>query len=236
MFETFLIQPIYNGFVALIGVMPQGDVGLAIIATTLIFRAVFYPAFTSSIRTQMGMQAVQPELDEINKKYKDKPEERTRRTMELFRERKIRPFAVFFTLLIQLPVFFALYLVFFREGLPAINEALLYPFVAVPQLVSVDFFGIMNLLAEHNIPLAILVGATQYAAIRLTILRMGNGAANLSPERAAAQKIQRQIMLYFLPALMTGFSYAFPAGVGLYFMAGNLVSLAQEWWVKHRGV
>ena len=68
MFETFFIQPIYNGFIFLIGVMPQGDVGLAIIALTIVVRAVFYPAFTASIRTQGGMQAIQGPLDEKKKK------------------------------------------------------------------------------------------------------------------------------------------------------------------------
>jgi membrane protein insertase Oxa1/YidC/SpoIIIJ len=58
--------------------MPGGDVGLAIITLTILVRAVFYPAFAASIRTQMGMQAAQAELDEINKKYKDNAEERAR--------------------------------------------------------------------------------------------------------------------------------------------------------------
>lgn len=236
MFETLLVQPLYNGLVSLIGVMPHGDVGLAIIAATLIVRAVFYPAFTASIRTQMGMQAIQPELDEINKKFKDDPQERTRRTMALFREHKVRPFAGLLALLVQLPVFFGLYIAFFREGLPTINHELLYSFVSAPTMIATDFFGIMDLLAPYNVPLALIVGGTQYAAIRLTLGRMKNGSNGLSPERAAAQKVQQHIMLYFLPALMMGFSFFFPAGVGLYFTAGNLVSLGQEWIIKRRGV
>ena len=59
MFQTVLIQPIYNLFILLVGVMPHGDAGLAIVALTLLMRAALYPVFTSSIRTQMGMQAMQ---------------------------------------------------------------------------------------------------------------------------------------------------------------------------------
>ena len=234
MFETFLIQPIYNGFIFLIGVMPQGDVGLAIIALTIVVRAVFYPAFTASIGTQMGMQAIQGPLDEINKKYKDNPEEKTRRTMALFKEHKVRPFAGFVALLVQIPVFFALYLAFFKEGLPAINQELLYSFVSAPDAVSTSFFGILDMLAPHNIPLAIIVGATQYAAIRLTLTRMKNGTTAATAERATAQKMQQHMMLYFMPALLAGISYTFPAAVGLYFTAGNLISLAQEYLIKHQ--
>lgn len=236
MFETFLIQPIYNGFIFLIGIMPQGDVGLAIIALTIIVRAVFYPAFTASIRTQMGMQAIQGDLDEINKKYKDSPEERTKRTMALFKEHNVRPLAGFVALLVQIPVFFALYLAFFQEGLPAINQELLYAFVSAPTMVSTNFFGLLDMLTSHNIPLALIVGATQYAAIRLTLTRMGNKNTTISPERATAHKMQQNMMLYFMPALLAGISYTFPAAVGLYFTAGNIILLAQEWWIKHRGV
>ena len=71
MFETILIAPLYNAFIFLIGIMPGGSVGLAIIAMTIVVRAVFYPAFSASIRTQMAMAAIQGDLDEINKKYKD---------------------------------------------------------------------------------------------------------------------------------------------------------------------
>ncbi|MDO8518455.1 MAG: membrane protein insertase YidC, partial [bacterium] len=129
MFTTFLTQPIYNGFVFLIGVMPQGDVGLAIIALTLVIRIIFYPAFTSSIRTQMGMQQVQGQLDEVNKKYKNDKDARARATMQLFKDNNVKPFSGFLALLVQIPVFIALYFAFFNQGLPTIATELLYSFV-----------------------------------------------------------------------------------------------------------
>ena len=132
MFGTILINPLYNVFIFLIGIMPGGDVGLAIIVMTLVVRAVFYPAFTASIRTQMGMQEAQAELDEINKKYKDNSDEKAKRTMELFKERNIRPLAGFVALLVQIPIFIALYYAFFREGLPHIATNILYSFVQAP--------------------------------------------------------------------------------------------------------
>ena len=127
-FQTLLLQPIYNLFVLLIGYMPGGDAGLAIIALTLIIRAVFYPAFSASIRTQMGMQRVQGELDEINKKYKDNSDEKAKRTMALFKEHKIRPFGSLLALLIQLPVFFALSYTFFPRGITENSYQAALPF------------------------------------------------------------------------------------------------------------
>ncbi len=233
LFTTFLTQPIYNGFIYLIGVMPQGDVGLAIIAMTLVIRIIFYPAFTSSIRTQMGMQAVQGELDAINKKYKDDKDERAKQTMQLFRDNNVKPLSGFLALLVQIPVFIALYFAFFKQGLPDIATTLLYPFVAVPTAVSTTFFGFIDLLAPHNIFLAVLVGGSQYVVTHLSLGRVAGGAKNtLAPEKAAAQKMQKRIMLYFLPALMATLSYSLPAAVGLYFVATNAFSVGQEWFIR----
>jgi YidC/Oxa1 family membrane protein insertase len=213
--------------------MPGGDAGLAIIALTLIIRAVFYPAFSASIRTQMGMQRVQGELDEINKKYKDNSDEKAKRTMALFKEHKIRPFGSLLALLIQLPVFFALSYTFFREGLPKIATKLLYPSVPVPMHVDVEFLGFLNLLAAHNILLALVVAALQYFVASLSLSRMsGASKVALSKDKEAALKMQQQMMRYALPAMMGVLAYTLPAAVGLYFATTNAVSLGQEWLIR----
>ncbi len=232
MFEDLLIKPLYNGFVFLIDVVPGGDVGLAIITLTLIVRAVFYPAFAASIRTQLAMAAVQPEIDEINRKYKDNREERARRTMALFKEKKVRPLAGLIALLVQIPIFIALYFVFFREGLPNIDLSLLYSFVEVPAMVQTNFLGFVDLLAIHNAPLAAIVGGTQYLVTKLSLARTPAKAA--TPEAEMAHSLQRTLMLYMLPGLMTVLTYFFPAGVGLYFLTGNVVSILQEMYIKRQ--
>ena len=234
MFHTLLINPFYNAFIFLVGIMPHGDVGLAIIAMTLVMRAVFYPLFASNIRTQMGMQAVQGELDEINKKYKDNAEERGRRTMELFKEHKVRPFSAFLALLVQIPVFIALYYAFFREGLPKIATNLLYPFVHVPAVVNTEFLGFLNLLQPHNIILAIIVAALQFAVVRFSLSRIKKPATATPSEKDKAMQMQQQIMMYFLPAIMGVVSYSVPAAVGIYFSAGSIFSLAQEWVIRRQ--
>ncbi|MBP7770513.1 MAG: membrane protein insertase YidC [Candidatus Pacebacteria bacterium] len=226
MFTTFLVQPIYNLFVFLIGHMPQGDTVLAIVVLTLIMRAVLYPIFTSSIRTQMGMQAMQPDLDAAEAKYKNDKEALTRERLALLKKHKVNPFAGFGALIIQLVVLIALYFALFREGFPVIDESLLYSFVSMPAQVSTVFFGLFDILTPHNIVLAILVGLTQYLAIRLTLRRTPSPT---NPEKEAAHKMQSALMLYFMPALMAIVSYTFPAAVGVYFVTGNLVSVFQEW-------
>lgn len=232
MFQTYLIEPLYNAFIFLIGIMPGGDVGFAIIAMTLLIRIVFYPAFASNIRTTMGMQAAQAELDEINKKYKDDSEERARQTMALFKERGIRPFASILALVVQIPVFIALYFAFFREGLPKVDTAILYSFVHVPAVVNTTFLGLLNLLTPHNVLLCIVVGMLQYLVARLSLMRTNQVVQKTKDEKQTAKHMQQQMMLYFLPALMVFISYSLPAAVGLYFATGNVVSLGQEWLIR----
>lgn len=231
MFTTFLVQPIYNLFVFLIGLMPQGDAVLAIVVMTLIMRAVLYPVFTASIRTQMGMQAMQPDLDAAEEKYKGDKEALTRERMALLRKHKVNPFAGFGALIIQLVVLIALYFALFREGFPAIDQSLLYSFVQMPAQVSTTFFGLVDILSPHHAVLALLVGITQYVAIRLTLRRTPSPT---HPDKQMAHRLQSQMMLYFMPALMAVVSYTFPAAVGVYFVTGNLVSIFQEWILKHQ--
>lgn len=231
MFETYLVQPIYNAFVAIVGVMPGYDAGLAIISLTFIMRVILYPVFTASIRTQIGMSAMQPELEEVKEKYKKDRERLAREQLALFKKYKVNPLAGFAALFIQLAVVIALYFALFHEGFPAIDHDLLYSFVQAPAAVSTSFFGLIDLLAPNHILLALLVGLTQYFAIWLTLSRT-HVPKGLSPEKAAVHRMQHRMMLYLMPAVMAVTSYFFAAAVGLYFVAGNVFTLGQEWLVR----
>lgn len=231
MFETFLVEPIYNLFVAILGFMPQGDAGLAIITLTFLMRILLYPVFTASIRTQMGMAAMQGDLEEVKEKHKHDKETLAREQMALFKKHKVNPLAGFGALFIQLGVLIALYFALFTKDFPVIKTELLYSFVQVPTAVSTTFFGWINLLEPKHIILALLVGATQYVAIWLT-LRRTPAQDSLPKEKLAAQQMQQRMMLYLMPAVMAATSYFFAAAVGLYFLASNIFSIGQEWLIR----
>ncbi len=233
MFETFLVQPIYNLFVALAGVVPQGDAGLAIILLTLLMRLVLYPVFTASIRTQMGMAAMQSDIEIIKEKHKGDKEALAREQMALFKKHKVNPLAGFGALFIQLAVIIALYYALFNEGFPVIKTSLLYSFVQAPEAISTSFFGLINLLEPHHVVLALLVGLTQYFAIQLTLSRTPNPHPHGS-DKAAVARMQQNMMLYLMPVVMAVTSYYFAAAVGLYFVASNVFSLGQEWIIRRQ--
>jgi YidC/Oxa1 family membrane protein insertase len=234
-FTTYFIGPLYNLFIYLIGIMPGGNVGFAVIVMTLLVRLIFYPAFTSSIRTQMGMAAIQGDLDEINEKYKDNPTEKAERTMALYKERNIRPLAGLVAVIAPIPIFIALYYSIAREGLPHIDTNLLYSFVHAPATVNLTFLGFLNLLTPHNIGLALVVSLLQYAVVRLTVTRTNKGNKKpLSPEKAQAQALQQNLMLYALPILFGFIVYSLPAVAGVYFAATNVISIGQELIIRHQ--
>jgi YidC/Oxa1 family membrane protein insertase len=235
MFETLLTQPLYNGFVYLIDIMPGGDVGFAIIALTCVIRFLFYPVFASQIRSTMGMQAMQGELEEIKQKYKDDREQQSRLMLGLYKKYNVNPLSMVLSLFIQIPIFLALYFAFFQTTLPAINTNLLYPFVSVPELINIHFLGVLNLTLPHNLVLVAVVGALQYLVMRLSVARTNSTAAkHLSPEKLAAQKMQQNMMLYMLPGIIAVISYSLPAAVGLYFAAGSVISIGQEWLIRRQ--
>ena len=108
-FSATVYNPIYNGLVYFVGVLPTHDVGIAVIIVTIIVRIVLYPLSRSAIKTQMKMKEVAPELEELKKKLKDKPEEQSKAIFALYRERGVKPFSGFLLILIQLPILLGLY-------------------------------------------------------------------------------------------------------------------------------
>jgi len=234
MFTTYIVDPIYNAFVFLIGIMPGGDVGLAIIALTVVIRIVLYPVFTASIRSQMGLQAMQAELEVEKAKLKDNKEALARAQLALMRKYKVNPLALFGSLILQMVAIGALYFAMFHEGFPDIAAERLYSFVSVPTAVNTYFLGFIDLLASHNMLMAVLSALTMYAAIKLTVARTSSGQAPADEQKAAQQRMQNGLMLYFMPGLLGVLGYFFPAGVGLYFVAGNIFSVGQELLVKRK--
>ena len=111
-FFTLVYDPLYNGLVYLVDIVPAHDMGVAVILLTILVKIILLPLSRQAIRTQVAMRAIAPEVDAIKEKYKDKQEEQARAIFALYRERNIRPFASFFLILVQFPVLFGLYWVF----------------------------------------------------------------------------------------------------------------------------
>ncbi len=102
-----------------------------------------------------------------------------------------------------------------------------------PAVVNTNFLGFLNLLAPHNIILALVVAALQYAVVRLSLVRTKRATTKpLAPDKAQAQAMQQNLMLYAMPTLYIFIVYSFPAAAGLYFATSNIISLGQEFLIR----
>lgn len=105
------------------------------------------------------MRAIEPELAQIRKEYKDKREVQALKTMELFKKAQVNPFVSIILLFVQIPVIFALYFSVNTGGgiaLPAINTDILYAFIPNPETVTMMFLGFMDIAAKRAYPLQFL--------------------------------------------------------------------------------
>ena len=234
LFHTLFYDPIYNGLIFLIDIVPLSDVGIAIILITVLVKLILFPISQKAVRTQFLMRGLQPQLERIKKKYAKDKQEQARKTMDLYKEKGINPFSGILLIFIQIPIILALYWVFFRGGLPIIEPSLLYSFVKVPSVVNMEFLWVSD-IAGRSIILALLASVTQYFQINLTMppLKPRNSNASLKEDLARSFQLQ---MRYVMPLIVFGVAYFISAAIALYWATSNLFAIAQEIFVlkKHR--
>ena len=234
-FNFLLYNPLYNALIFFISVAPYASAGIAVILLTVVVKLVLFPLSLKAVKTQVLMRELEPELTKIKKQYEKDKQEQARRTMVLYKEKGVNPFSGFLVILIQLPIIFALYFVFFRGGLPTIDPALLYSFVTPPSRVNMEFLWVPD-IAGRSVVLALLVSVTQYFQINLTMPPLKPRDKNASLKDDLARSFQLQ-MRYVMPLIVFGVAYFISAAIALYWTTSNLFAIAQEVFVlkKHRG-
>lgn len=226
-FNAFVYTPLYNGLIFFVDVVPLHDVGLAVIFLTILVRVILYPLSRQAVRTQIAMRDAAPEIEKLKEQYKDKQEEQARAIFALYKEKGIRPFSSFFLILLQLPILFGLYWVFWRGGLPQVDPSLLYTFIPYPEQVNMSFLGILD-MGERSTALAVLAGATQlvYARLSMGARKPYEGPPSFSSDLARSMDVQ---MRYVLPIMIAVISYSVASAVALYWATSNTFMILQEY-------
>ncbi len=236
--HTFFFDPIYNGLVFFIDVIPGGDVGLAIIAMVIIVKTILLPLSIKAAKTQRIMREIEPKLKEIKETHKDNREAQALAMMTVYREAGMNPFASIFLIFLQIPILIALYFSVYSGGgvvLPEINTALLYAFIDSPSLVNMNFIGQIDITGK-SLLLAALAGITQYFQVKLAMPDLPPRDPNKAPDfkEDFMRNMQLQ-MRYVMPVIIFFVSYVLSAAIALYFFVSNLVAILQEIYVrKHR--
>lgn len=229
-FNQILYQPLFNGLIWLYNVIPGHDLGIAIIALTVLIRLIFYPLSQKAIRSQKAMAKLQPEIKEIRKKYKDK-QEQAKAMMDLYKKYKINPLSGCLPILIQFPILIALYRVFFT-GLDPQKLDGLYSFVARPETLDLMFLGIVD-LSQRSIVLALLAGLFMFIQSKMIMpKKMMQQGGGLKIGGMDFSSLMGQQMTYFMPLITVFIAWNLPAALPLYWIVITLFGIIQQHFTK----
>lgn len=232
MFHTLFYEPIYNLIVIVLTLVPLHDIGAAIVVVTLIVKGILAPLNLSALRTQYMMKKIDPEMKRINELKKKDPQKASQEMIALYRKEKINPFSSLFAMIIQIPIFFALYFVF-SKGLVSDPNSL-YSFVVFPEKLHTIAFGIFD-VTQKNIAVALLAGVSSYfLAVRQTSTMVDvkdKKDESFQDQFMKSMKIQ---LLYVLPIIITFSAAVLPSALALYWFISNTASYGLDVYMKRK--
>lgn len=254
-FETILIWPILNiliGFYKFFLTLHfPWALAFAIIALTILVRLILWPLTKSQLESAKKLANLKPQLAEIKRKHgKDK----TRHQQEqarLYKEHGINPAAGCLPLLLQMPIFIALYQVLLRvinaTNFDSINNGLYFPFLRLSEAPNLGFLG-LNLAQRpadlfSSAPLIILVplvtGGLQFLQSKMMAPQIKKEEARLKKEskddmEKTMEQVQGQMML-LMPAMIAFFAFGFPIGLSLYWNIFTVMGIIQQYLVSGWG-
>ena len=227
--DTIIQQPLINILIVLSSYL-FNSFGMSIIALTIIVNVCMLPLTLKQIQASKAMQELQPKLAELQKKYGKDRQRMAQEQMRLYKESGMSPMGCLLPMLIQMPIWIAL----FRSimlSLAVAPEALLnmsrylYSWPVVYSMLPLDsnFLGLN--LAEGNIILAILVGATMWLQQKMVT------PAAADP-RAQAQS---RMMLWMMPLMFAFLALSFPSGLALFWVTSSVVRIVIQYYVTGWG-
>lgn len=231
LFHEVIYQPLYNGLIFLMDVIPWADAGIAVILFTVLVKLVLFPLSRKAVETQLKMKQLEGDLNLLKEKYKDNKEEQARAVLGFYKEKGVNPFSGIILLFIQLPIIFALYYIFYKGGLPVVNESLLYSFVAVPT-VDMSFLGLVD-IAQKSVILALLAGVTQYFQIRFSMPLPPPRTDKATFQEDLARSMNFQLR-YIMPIFVTFIAYSISGAIALYWTTSNVFAIGQELYLRRK--
>jgi YidC/Oxa1 family membrane protein insertase len=202
-------------FLASLGLSPDWTWGLAIIGLTIIVRLILFPLTWKQYSSAQAMQAMQPHIKELQRKHKDDRNKIQQETMKLYQEHRVNPFASCLPLLLQLPVFLALYAAI--KGLGPLSAPEYQ--ASVTALDQASFLWIPHLgLPDPYYILLVLYVVTQLISTELMLVTQ-------------TDKMQKMLMRS-MPIIFVFFLFNFPAGLFVYWVTTNLWTIGQQLLIR----
>ena len=242
---SFIITPLYylisvvlvgwhRVFGAIFGPESGASWALSIIFLTLVIRAALIPLFVKQIKSSRNMQLVQPKVKELQKKYGHDRERLAAETMALYKETGTNPFASCLPLIIQMPIFIALFQLINRAAKGQQRGVLTA--ADVDHLSNAEIFGARisdTFTGATSINVQILAGVLVVAMTLTTFLTQRQLMSKNMPADALSGPYanQQKMLLYILPVVFAVGGIAFPIGVLLYWTTSNLWTMSQQFYV-----
>jgi YidC/Oxa1 family membrane protein insertase len=257
-FEIVIVQPIFNLLMGLYSLIPGGDFGVAIIIFTVIVRFALYPLTRSMLHQTKAMRKLQPQLAAIKKRAKGNRQQETLEMMELYKKNGVKPFRSIGILLIQLPIFIALFQVIqiftnHRDQIAKFTYDTLESLSPVAALIddpagfNEKLLNIVDLTkpAFSNggvdiflVLLAVVAGYTQYVMSKQTMPQqeskrrirdiMAEAAEGKQADQSEMNAIVMARMNKILPFFMFFIMVSVPGALALYYAVSNIVAVGQQ--------
>ncbi len=224
--DTIVLNPILNFMVVLYGALFH-NFGVAVIVLTVLVRLVTMPLTLKQLKSTKKLQELQPKLAEMQKKYARNKEKLAQAQMQIYRESGISPAGCVIPMLIQMPVWIALYQAIVRalavtpESLVGISGHL-YNWDIVNRLVPLhsNFLWLNMGEPDKTLILPILVGISMWIQQKMVT----------TPAPDPRQQSMTSMMQWMMPIMFTLFSFSFPSGLALYWFTSNVIGIAIQYF------
>ncbi len=222
-----ILDPMLNGMIAL-SEYTFKNFGLAIIVLTVVIRLILMPLTFKQTQSTKAMQSLQPKMQEIQKKYARDQKRMQEEIMRMYKEAGMNPLGCMWPMLIQLPIWIALYQSI-MQALAATPENLLvlsqhlYSWDVVAQAIPLneDFLGMKLSQPDPSLILAILVGITMWVQQKMVT------APTTNPQQQQMSSMTTMMM----PMMFAFFTLSFPSGLALYWVVSNIIGIAIQYFV-----
>lgn len=261
MFDTLIVQPIFNLLLGLYAIIPGGDFGISLIVFTVLVRFALWPLVKKQLHQTKAIKKLQPELAKIKKQAKGNKQQEGLLMMEVYKKHGINPFRSLGILLVQLPIFIALYRVIqiitterervaeyaygFVENIPQIRAI-----IDNPSQFNESLFGFIDLTETALTPniylllIAIGAAALQYFMAKQTMPTSDNNkrlrdvlaeaADGKEADQSEVNAIVMRKMLKFLPIMLFFIVISVPGALALYIAVSNLVGVLQQRYILNQ--
>lgn len=256
-FESLIVQPIFNLLMGLYSIIPGHDFGIALIIFTILIRFAMWPLVVRQLHQVKAMRKLQPELVKIKKATKGNRQLESMQMLELYKKHDVKPFRSILVLLIQLPIFIALYQVIqiftshrdqiakftydFIEHIQPIQALIVHP-----EQFNEKLLGIVDLTTNaisangvdiFLVLLAIIAAGTQYIISKQTAPTtstkrfrdvMAEAADGKQPDQSELNAVMMSKMIKFLPFFMLFIMLSLPGALALYYATSNIFAAIQQ--------